>query len=287
MGEWLLPIHRQRRQHFAYAIGRRLFLRQADNRYRAYFQLGDTVQFKPRTTGDLFVLFQHLPALASPVKVNLTDEEDFWSLHGPRSTLVRPYQELRDPSSTFGHFIERLQPWEKELLHHTRIDHSQQAFVQCLTHGFRVVSDGSVKDINGDGSFGWVLSSTTGIRMAFGMGPVRGRSVHSYRSPIPLTLSHQVPRVHTATEVWPGILGTDGQSVIDTLRGRDRDPQEQETPIDLDEGKVILDVLCSEWDVLVEIQAAFKQLPGLILQYVKGHQDRDKRYDQQIGRAHV
>ena len=66
--------------------------------------------------------------------------------------------------------------------------------------------------------------------------------------------------------------------MIDTLRG----PQENETSVDLLVAeKVIVDVLCSEWDVLVEIQSAFEFLSDLeLLRYVKGHQDCDKRYDQ-------
>ena len=77
---------------------------------------------------------------------------------------------------------------------------------------------------------------------------------------------------------WPGILATDAQSVLDTLQCGNHDPQAVETPVDLDMGHVVLDVLCPEWDVLIEIQAASKLLPTLTLQYVKGHQDRTNAY---------
>ena len=50
--------------------------------------------------------------------------------------------------------------------------------------------------------------------------------------------------------------------------------------MDLDSGSVVLDVLRSDWDILIEIQATCKLLSGVVLQYVKGHQDRDKPYAQ-------
>ncbi|KAI2491874.1 hypothetical protein MHU86_22670 [Fragilaria crotonensis] len=74
-------------------------------------------------------------------------------------------------------------------------------------------------------------------------------------------------------EPWIGILATDSQGVLDTLQEGDHDPQEQEVPVDLDRGEVILDCLRPDWDILIEIQLALKQLPRVALQYVKGHQD--------------
>ncbi|KAI2505036.1 hypothetical protein MHU86_9392 [Fragilaria crotonensis] len=79
-------------------------------------------------------------------------------------------------------------------------------------------------------------------------------------------------------EPWRGVLATDSQGVLDTLQEGDRDPQEQEVPIDLDRGEVILDCLRPDWDILIEIQTALKQLPRVTLQYVKGHQDDTTPY---------
>ncbi len=39
-----------------------------------------------------------------------------------------------------------------------------------------------------------------------------------------------------------------------------------------------LDPLCPEWDILIEIQAALRALPGVRLQYVAGHQDKKQIY---------
>jgi hypothetical protein len=80
-------------------------------------------------------------------------------------------------------------------------------------------------------------------------------------------------------EEWSGIIGRDSQSVLDTLSTGDPDVQDEDIPVDLDEGAVVLDALCPEWDVLIEIQEAMKTLPRVKLVYVKGHQDRDRAYE--------
>jgi hypothetical protein len=41
----------------------------------------------------------------------------------------------------------------------------------------------------------------------------------------------------------------------------------------------LLDVLDAEWDLLVEIQDALKEMPGIDLIYVKSHQDDQVPYD--------
>jgi hypothetical protein len=70
---------------------------------------------------------------------------------------------------------------------------------------------------------------------------------------------------------WIGTIGTDSQSVLDTLNGKDGDPQQVDRPMQPDGGKVTLDVLIPDWDVLVEIQQTLIKLPRIKLEYVKGH----------------
>jgi hypothetical protein len=79
---------------------------------------------------------------------------------------------------------------------------------------------------------------------------------------------------------WIGIIATDSQSLLDTLNGVNELEQNDDTPINIDGGKVVLDVLIPDWDVLIEIQRSLDQLPQIKLQYVKGHQDRDTPYAQ-------
>ena len=85
-------------------------------------------------------------------------------------------------TATFELFNTTLEPWETELLLR-QVTLTVDPFTLCLdlTPGFRAVSDGSVT-VTQHGSFGWVFSSLGKERLAVGMGPVRGRRLHSYRA---------------------------------------------------------------------------------------------------------
>jgi hypothetical protein len=86
---------------------------------------------------------------------------------------------------------------------------------------------------------------------------------------------------------WRGEIVTDSQSVLKTLGGGDVDPQATDEPIRIDGTTVVLNVLCPDWDVLIEIQHALLQLPGLTLQYIKAQQDDDTPYAQLPMFAHL
>ena len=70
---------------------------------------------------------------------------------------------------------------------------------------------------------------------------------------------------------WTGIIGTDSQSLLDTINGKDVEPQAETDPIPIHGATVVLDVLCPDWDILIEIQSAKELLPAVKLQYVQGH----------------
>lgn len=78
---------------------------------------------------------------------------------------------------------------------------------------------------------------------------------------------------------WNGIIGTDSQSLLDTLNGANADEHHNNTPIPIYNGEVTLDVMSPDWDVVVKIQLALKQLPNIKLTYIKGHQDRTTAYE--------
>ena len=78
----------------------------------------------------------------------------------------------------------------------------------------------------------------------------------------------------TLPQPWSGVIGTDSKSVLDTLGGKqDGHTRNFHEPIQIDGNGVELDVLCPEWDVLIGIQHALRLIPGIRLQFVKGHQD--------------
>ncbi|KAI2494762.1 hypothetical protein MHU86_19757 [Fragilaria crotonensis] len=120
--------------------------------------------------------------------------------------------------------------------------------------------------------------------MAYGMGPASGRQPTSYRAEAygMLSLMRFLLRIREYSSMhdeWSGTIGTDSKSVLDTLMNGDHDLQEEEVPVDLDGDNVVLDALRPDWDVLIEIQEAMHRLPNVRLTYVRGHQDRKKRYE--------
>jgi hypothetical protein len=69
-----------------------------------------------------------------------------------------------------------------------------------------------------------------------------------------VTKSHLV-MTSMVVEPWKGKIATDSQNVLNTLGGGDVDPQEaRDVPINIDGATAVLDVLCPDWDNLIEIQ---------------------------------
>ena len=97
--------------------------------------------------------------------------------------------------------------------------------------------------------------------MAHGMGPARGPRPTSYRAEACGMLSMLRFLICVAeytsmvVEPWKGKIATDSQNVLNTLGGGDVDPQEaRNVPINIDGATAVLDVLCPDWDNLIEIQ---------------------------------
>lgn len=78
---------------------------------------------------------------------------------------------------------------------------------------------------------------------------------------------------------WQGLVATDSQSILDTLRQCNElgDNQEHEPRKYQGQWKT-LDVMSADWDVLIEIQESLKSRPGLVRQHVRGHQDLHTPY---------
>jgi hypothetical protein len=267
LGAWLHPVTNSRFQHFAYQYRRSLFIRTENNEYTTFRHNGGN-KYRASFSSRIRTHSQ-LPNRARPSEVEMTSS-GLWRLHGEPSTVLRVPSVLPSATATFDLFIGTLEPWETELLQHVHL--SVDPFSLCLelTPGFRAVSDGSVTT-QLHGSFGWIVSSLNGDRLATGMGPALGRSPHSFRAEAYGLLSFlrfllRIKEYTGMHDPWMGILATDGQSVLDTLQLGDHDPQEADTPVDLDKGDVVLDCLRPDWDLLIEIQSAMKSLPNVTIQ---------------------
>ncbi len=216
-----------------------------------------------------------------PVELVINDNGE-WRVDPSSFPTIRHNAVTYASTATFDNYIETLDPWEIDLLRHVSMD--VDPFTVCLEAqtNFRAVSDGSALP-TGSASFGWVLSTRQGERLVEGMGPVRGQKVHSFRAEACGVLSFLrfLIRVADYTQMherWKGVLATDSQSLLDTLFGRDQTDRDETAPVDLDHNRVVLDVLDPEWDVLIEIQQSLKSLPGVHLEYVEGHQDKQTQY---------
>jgi ribonuclease HI len=183
---------------------------------------------------------------------------------------------------TFSEFIQTLDEWESELLQYVEMDNDPFEFCVALQPYRRAVTDGLVRRRN-HGAYGWTIRNEHGQRVASGMGPASGSSPTSYRAEAygMLSILRFLIRIAEYTGMkfpWTGVIGTDSQSLLDTLNGVDDVENCDDIPMPVTRGEVILDVLIPDWDVVVEIQGALKQLPHIKLTYVKGHQDRTTPY---------
>lgn len=278
LGRWLHPVQKQRQQHFAYKYNRGLWIRQncEENIYQYHkFTPGRGYQ-SCNTTRPL----AHLPSTARPVDVDLNDL-DKWQIQPHSSPVNRSIGEISDGINSFLTFVTTLKPWERQYLQHVclTVEPDRLCTEGLLT--LRAVSDGSVLP-TGESSFGWVVSTVHGERMATGMGPVSGSQPNSYRAEACGMLSlllflSRIAEFTSTTGQWEGVIATDSESLLNTLSGTKRMRiGDVEDPSEHNGTDVIIDPMAPQWDVLIEIQAARKKYPGIILEYVKGHQDRTK-----------
>jgi hypothetical protein len=279
LGAWLHTLPDHRIHYFAYQYRRSLFIRVEQSAYKTFRQHGEN-QFRPSTSQRMRT-YDQLPARARPAEVE-AGANGRWHLSGQPSAVLRIPLPLPSATATFELFITTLDPWEMELLRQVTLSIDPFSICLELTPGFRAVSDGSVTLMQ-YGSFGWVLSSRNGERLAFGKGPVRGRRPHSYRAEASGLLSFlrfliRIKEFTGMQDPWVGVVATDSQGVLDTLQVGDPDPQDADVPVDLDRGVVVLDCLRPDWDILIEIQSALRSLPRVRLQYVEGHQDKKRPY---------
>jgi hypothetical protein len=193
---------------------------------------------------------------------------------------VRSVTEVVEPEGvpvydTFQGYLKTLQPREADILQHVQLFLDPAYICYDLQRYFYAGSDGSVR-FGTHGSFGRMLANPEGERVASSMGPARCAKIDSYRAestgmlPI-LRFLIRIAMFTNMEDPWRGLIGTDSQNMLDSLYK----PGEAHKCKQL----AILDVLDAEWDLLVEIQEALRELPGVDLIYVKAHQDDRVAYD--------
>jgi hypothetical protein len=102
-----------------------------------------------------------------------------WAIQGSSSSLQENHDRQRPV--LFEEFVLQLEPWESDLLQHTDLMADPHTVAESISHGARVVSDGSAW-YGSQGAFGWAMSNDIGERVTVGMDPARDAIANSFRS---------------------------------------------------------------------------------------------------------
>ena len=215
LGDWVLTsIHDHRQQHFCYWDRDHLWVRVAHGYIRCDHDQDHHYQEVPQVIKQ----WNQIAAEATPMEAEMVSPGQ-WRWTNATYVLVPS----RPPSSTFQEFVESLPEWEKELLRHTKLATDPYSVGVALEHGLRAVSDGS-EWFRTQGSFGWILASDLGDRLATGMGPARSSKPNSYRSEgygmlALLCFLRRLAEFIQLHDPWQGLIATDSKSLIDTIYG--------------------------------------------------------------------
>ncbi|KAI2507318.1 hypothetical protein MHU86_7154 [Fragilaria crotonensis] len=220
LGEWVLDIRKQRQRHHAYWADSAAWIL-IDGLYTKCAAVGIRVVRETIVK----VAWDNLPDDAIVSQVNGMKDPGFWwvSYDG-----AFQYDVPSVPPAKFAQYVARLPEWEEALLHHTDLLFDPYTVATMLSSGVRSVSDGSEWDQT-QGSFGWSISDKNGIRCATGMGPAYGSSPTSYRSKSYGMLSilcflRRLAEFTGHLSPWEGIVATDSDSLLKTLRENRRSP---------------------------------------------------------------
>lgn len=158
-----------------------------------------------------------LPPTAYPV--TLLESTHGWVIEAPSAYCPSI---PKAPPSSFESFCSLLEDWESQLLQTMVLHFPPSVLLSMLENdSFQACSDGSA--VTQQGTYGWVLSTNDGTRLAHGAGPVDGHDPHSFRSEgqgmlsAVCFLSRLLQWNHSSSELT-GTLATDNTGLIDRVR---------------------------------------------------------------------
>ncbi len=268
LGDWLQPPPQLRRSWpFLYSPSSdSLYVRSGDlydihpfARPRIYsFDTTTTVEFQPE----------------DGIPVDCSDTSDGWRIPGTLASILHPVPPVLAP--TFDVFIDQ-QPVHIAVLLPRIQWYCQDVYDFCeqssdLSDILLVTDGGAADDM---GTFGWVIGTTSGIRLAAGSGPVFGFDPRSYRAETYgcragmtfVQLAFQFCR-----RPMKGTLSVrfDNQGLL-----------KKQTYFRKFALARYSAALHSEWDAVIAVYNLMDRFPNLpVLKHVYGHQDRDLTYDE-------
>jgi len=221
--------------------------------------------------------------LSTPISVtqtsNTTENEftvEYLSYSHPQSTYRHqsPYDDFQD-------YLRRLPDWEQQLLQNIQFNYgalSTMYHIQELLHAKQqlyAVSDGSMA--HNTTTFGWILGTTDGQRLAWcsgpGFGPPTSHRAECWGQLSVARFLHHLPKFSSMT--YPQQLQvvpmSDNQGLMTSLTNR----AAYSTPYPNA-------TLQPDWDLIEEIYATYQDLniDQVKYRWIKGHQDTDTPYDE-------
>ena len=270
LGHWTEPSHNLRTQwtHWFDRLTNTLYQRRVDGSFTSHQKLQQDYD-KDITEANVT-----LPAAAVPVDVTVYPHT--WKVHPNYVHWRLPPQPPPPPSEEIQDTIAALPHWESELLTGLALNLPQAQLFHIIQHQpIMIGSDGSQQDSRA--SFGWVLSTTDGQRLATCKGPCYGSQPTSYRAEGYGLLSAcrflLLLQDHFQLDVPSPSIVCDNRTMVNRA---------SKPPGNLD---CIYpnETLAAEWDILLEIWTTKDMLTDPhrpTFTHVKGHQDRKKPYNE-------
>ena len=195
-------------------------------------------------------------------------------LETPSGWLVESYNSYcpsipKSQPTSFQSYCALLEDWEVQLLSTVHFHFDPFNVVAIITaSSFIACSDGSA--VAFEGTYGWVVCSEDGTRLAHGAGPVDGHDPRSFRAEGQGMLSvvcllHRLMEWCCSTTPISGILATDNTGLIDRVQSQT-----------ILKYPIPNSVFKPDWDIvqaIVQTQQSFAITTTY--QHVKGHQDDD------------
>jgi hypothetical protein len=272
LGKWITPLEDRRRTwtHY-YCPPTDTIYQSTGSGYSMHQKLTSTYDQDPVHET------QDLPDEAVPV--DLRERPGVWDIVGYKQQLLP----TRINPTTIHGTIATLDSWEKYLLDNLEWDKDfdgTTVWQHLSSSSCTLVSDGSAQDCQG--SFGWIISTASGTRLARGWGPVFGAKVNSYRAEgygilAGLRFLVWMQKLYS-TPAQPKLAKhnqyCDNKSMVEVCNKYQAYPTVYPNA-----------TLGSEWDVIAQIKATYSELQDELdqelptLTHVKGHQDEKIPYE--------
>ncbi len=264
LGNWIVPAAQMRRQwpYWHDPIHNRL-LKKTSHTYTIHLLLRHDFDADP--AGQCSTL----PAAAIPVDVTVYAHTFRVHHHYIQWQLPPSVASPQDIQS----LIPTLPAWEQQLLQGLTLQVPMSELLSHLQSPILVASDGSVKDHRS--SFGWVLANHDGLRLLSGRGPAPAAKPTSYRAEGIGILSvlrcfYHLKQLHSISV--SGTLLCDNKSMIEKTQAHAdfKNPNPNST-------------MESDWDVIAEIWNTIQAgslSDHLSFVHIKGHADKEKKYDE-------